>query len=217
VPPLNFALHVKRLRFALSKRKRDMLLGKLQRHNNMLETMFASSSRLAPARQKRQRPSLLVAALEQIRERASTVHSALAGSWKCACASPHAASLLLEKRGAPDDEPRRNGSDIAEHQPPPPPPPPTVDGRPELCFNILFRFVADSRHFELQGGPWAWHDVEVAVVAPQQASDVRQHVPNGVAKAASPDHAPIALTRAGRKKAIGALACGAINAAAIKK
>lgn len=87
----------RRIKYVLSKKKREKLVGDLTANNEELQKLFTSSERLAPLRKRRRTPN----AFKRIREQACGLYGVLATGWRCQCtdATPsHQANLLLEKR-----------------------------------------------------------------------------------------------------------------------
>lgn len=93
----------RRIKFVLSKKKREKLVRDLTTNNEELQKLFSSSERLAPLRKRRRTPQ----AFKQIREQACGLYSVLTTGWRCRCPGPapaHQANLLLEKRIESSDQ-----------------------------------------------------------------------------------------------------------------
>lgn len=91
---------LKRIRFCLSKKKRERLLDAIKKYNGDLQELLGSSERLAPLR--RRRASKAATVLQKVREQASGLYKALSGSLKCPCASQHTTNLFLQHRADSD-------------------------------------------------------------------------------------------------------------------
>ncbi|CAD6579310.1 MAG: hypothetical protein ASARMPREDX12_009125 [Alectoria sarmentosa] len=132
----------RRVRYVLSRKKREKLVGDLTANNEELQKLFTSSERLAPLRKRRRTPN----AFKRIREQACGLYSVLATGWKCQCTDatpPHQANLLLEKRIDTFDRDRRaERADSSAAQ-----------------LRVLFLLRTESRRF-----PLSWQDTEIKLI-----------------------------------------------------
>lgn len=131
----------RRIKYVLSKKKREKLIGDLTANNEELQKLFTSSERLAPARKRRRTPNVF----KRIREQACGLYSVLLTGWRCQCRDatpPHHANLLLEKRIESGRKHRVNGSD-------------PYDGQ----LRVLFFLRTESRRF-----PLSWQETEIKVL-----------------------------------------------------
>ena len=92
---------MKRITYTLSRKRRDKLMGQLEKHNNEIQTLLGNSERLEPMRKKRKSP--VTKYFHQIRIQAQSLHTALTHAWQCKESSTHTARLLLEKRVKSDE------------------------------------------------------------------------------------------------------------------
>lgn len=132
----------RRIKYVLSKKKREKLVGNLTANNEELQKLFTSSERLAPLRKRRRTPN----AFKRIREQACGLYSVLATGWRCQCTDatpPHQANLLLEKRIDTWDRDRRaKMADPSAAQ-----------------LRVLFLLRTESRRF-----PLSWQDTEIKLI-----------------------------------------------------
>ena len=137
----------RRIKFVLSKKKREKLLGSLAANNEELQKLFTSSQRLAPLRTRRRTPNMF----KRIREQACGLYSALATAWRCQCTDdipPHQANLFLEKRIDPSNRHTRAKTidcDVAQ-------------------LKVLFLLKMESRSL-----PLSWHEAEVSLIEAEGA------------------------------------------------
>ncbi|KAI4225882.1 MAG: hypothetical protein L6R36_003590 [Xanthoria steineri] len=99
---LKLEYELKRITYTLSRRRRDKLMGQLERYNNEIQTLLGNSERLEPMRKKRKSP--ITRYFHQIRDHAHNLHAALTHAWRCDDSPTHTAKLLLEKRVRPDED-----------------------------------------------------------------------------------------------------------------
>lgn len=83
--------------FTFSKKKRERLLARIDKHNSSLDELLHISTRQAPS--KRPRDHGAAKALTMMRDGAISLYRALCSCWPCAChAHSHTTHLLLEQR-----------------------------------------------------------------------------------------------------------------------
>lgn len=132
----------RRIKYVLSKKKREKLVGDLTANNEELQKLFTSSERLAPLRKRRRTPN----AFKRIREQACGLYSVLATGWRCQCTDatpPHQANLLLEKRiDTLDRHHRAKTTDPSAVQ-----------------LRVLFLLRTESRGF-----PLSWQETEIKLI-----------------------------------------------------
>ena len=137
----------RRIKYVLSKKKREKLLSSLTANNEELQKIFASSERLAPLRTRRRTPNVF----KQIREQACGLYSVLATGWRCQCtddAPPHQANLFLEKRIDPSNRHQRaKAPDLLETQ-----------------LRVLFFLKTESRRI-----PSSWQETEIKLMEADEA------------------------------------------------
>ena len=160
---LKWAYEFRRIKFTLSKKKREKLLQMLAKYNDDLQKLMGSSDRLALSRQRRKTP--LTKFYQRVRDHAFLLHRALTAGWRCECRSSHNANLLLENRVLRE---------------------PTAKWKPpnlrEIQFTILFqsgRIQSEFRHL-----PWTWQETEVRILeelsgSPSPGSPVTPGVSHG--------------------------------------
>lgn len=132
----------RRMKYVLSKKKRDKLVGDLTAHNEELQKLFTSSERLAPLRRRRRTPN----AFKRIREQACGLYSVLATGWRCQCTyetPPHQANLLLEKRI--DTSNQRHGAKVISSS--------------EAQLRVLFFLRTESQRL-----PLSWQETEIKLI-----------------------------------------------------
>ena len=98
---LKWEFEYKRITFTLTRKRRDKLMGQLEKHNQDLHRLIGTSEKLGPMRKKRKSP--ITAYFQQIRDHARSLHSALTQAWRCSCPSGHPIKLLLESRLKADE------------------------------------------------------------------------------------------------------------------
>ena len=132
----------RRIKYVLSKRKREKLIGDLTANNEELQKLFTSSERLAPLRKRRRTPN----AFKRIREQACGLYSVLATGWRCQCIDTtpsHHANLLLEKRIDTSNRPHRN----------------KVADPSEAQLRVLFFLRTESRRL-----PPSWQETDIRLI-----------------------------------------------------
>jgi hypothetical protein len=139
---LKWAYEFRRIKFTLSKRKREKLLQSLSKRNDDLQKLMGSSDRLAPSRHQRKAP--LTKFYYRVRDHAYLLHRALTSGWGCECWSSHNANLLLEDRISRNPVANLKYSD------------------PEIQFELLFQ--SDTKQAQAQLLPWVWQETEVRVL-----------------------------------------------------
>lgn len=139
---LKWEYEFRRVKYVLSKKKRDKLAGDLAGNNEELQRLFTSSERLAPLRRRRRAPY----AFKRIREQACGLYSVLVTGWRCQCTDetpPHQANLLLEKRiDTSNRHHRATATDSSEAQ-----------------LKVLFFLRSESRKL-----PLSWQETEIKLV-----------------------------------------------------
>ncbi|KAH0545416.1 hypothetical protein FGG08_000557 [Glutinoglossum americanum] len=133
----------RRIKFTLSKKKREKLAKALDRHNEELRKLLQSSDELAPSRRYRKSPPTM--SFQRAREHARDLHAVLTSGWRCSCQLSHGANLLLEKRTATDPGTDLGGTDL-----------------PYSAFKVLFCYEVNPA--QPQPRPWDWHELEISVV-----------------------------------------------------
>ena len=138
----------RRIKYVLSKKKRDKLIGDLTATNEELQKLFTSSERLAPLRKRRRTPI----AFKRIREQACGLYSVLVTGWRCQCMDttpPHQANLLLEKR---IDTPNWHHTHKAK-----------VADPSEAQLKVLFFLRTESRRL-----PLSWQETETRLIEAEE-------------------------------------------------
>ena len=89
----------KRFRYTLGKKSRLKLIGQLEKYNNDLEKLLGNSDKLEPIRKKRR--SAMPKLFQQIRDQASSLHSAMTRAWLCNHGT-HVTKFILGRPGIQD-------------------------------------------------------------------------------------------------------------------
>ena len=96
---LRWNYEFRRIKFTLSKKKREKLLGAIEKHNNDLQNLLGSSDKLAPTRHIRKTSaSSLVPTFQKARDQAYSLFAVLTSAWRCECQPFHNTFLQLEHR-----------------------------------------------------------------------------------------------------------------------
>ena len=93
---------MKRIMYALSRKRRDKLMIQLEKHNIEIQNLLGNSERLEPMRKKRKSP--VTRYFHLIRNQAQSLHTALTPVWRCGDSSTHSTTLLLENRVRADEK-----------------------------------------------------------------------------------------------------------------
>lgn len=134
----------RRIKFVLSKKKREKLVRDLKTNNEELQKLFSSSERLAPLRKRRRTPQ----AFKQIREQACGLYSVLTTGWRCRCPGPapaHQANLLLEKRIESSDQKTKSCKGSLKGS--------------KVHLKVLFFLTMES-----PTKPWSWQQTEIRLL-----------------------------------------------------
>jgi hypothetical protein len=141
---LKWSYEFRRIKFTLSKKKREKLLQALSKYNDDLQKLMGSSDRLAVSRQRRKAP--LTKFFQRVRNHAYFVHRVLASGWQCKCWSSHTANLLLQDRTIGDPKTKSKYPELQEIQ-----------------FNILFQSGMTQTEVQ-QLIPWMWQESEIKLL-----------------------------------------------------
>ena len=154
---LRMEYEMKRILYTLNRKRRDKLMGQLEKNNHEIQMLLGNSEKLEPMRRKRKSP--MTGYFHQIRSQAQSLHSALGRAWRCADSSAHSAKLVLERRVTPDE---KGGSECE---------PTSV-----IKFNVFFCHVQQSwdSTTTLVSQPSDWSAAEIKMVNPGEVNPRRQ-------------------------------------------
>ena len=143
---------MKRIMFTLNRKRRDRLMGQLEKHNSEIQNLLGNSERLEPMRKRRKSP--ITTYFHQIRSQAQSLHAALTRAWQCGEFSAHSAKLLLENRVTCDEN---GGPDIKD---------PTA-----IKFNVFFGHEREEwiDTSSLLSSPSDWCAAEIRMVDPNDS------------------------------------------------
>ncbi|KAK0511966.1 hypothetical protein JMJ35_005094 [Cladonia borealis] len=147
---------MKRIAFTLNHKRRDKLMGQLEKHNSEIQNLLGNSERLEPMRKKHKSP--ITTYFHQIRSQAQSLHAALTRAWQCGESSAHSAKLLLENRVTYHEN---GGPDITD---------PTT-----IKFNVFFGHEWEewTDTSSLLSSPSDWCVAEIRMADPDDSFDRR--------------------------------------------
>ncbi|CBF80266.1 hypothetical protein AN8302.2 [Aspergillus nidulans FGSC A4] len=85
----------RRFTYTLGKKRRQKLMGELEKSNEDTKRLLGNSDRLEPMRKKR--TANLPRVFHQFRLQAASLHKAIARALRCTCRAPHSVELLLSR------------------------------------------------------------------------------------------------------------------------
>ncbi|KAL9633193.1 MAG: hypothetical protein Q9164_004845 [Protoblastenia rupestris] len=148
---LRLEYEMKRIMYTFSRKRRDKLMSRLEKHNKEIQDMLGNIEKLEPMRKKRKSP--ITKYFHRIRSQAQSLHTALTRAWQCGESSAHSAKLLLETRVRSDE----NGG-------------PEIEDPTTIKFNVFFCHLRQesTSTLALLSSPSDWCAAEIEMMGCEQ-------------------------------------------------